>query len=199
MFEAATDRTITILRPVGLHPSRFLEEMVCEAEPFFEEECEENVSVFDGNAHHKSMVKDGVEESIEIMRELIMDVAGDLHIRTQVYEYDIPASTGIPSYKATRWIGESNMIATVDPTESQLAFISGCMRMNPLMSALIASTEMERGCDNMNDLFEILGAHAIQMIHATTQKLQRIFVAPLKHMQEEKMTPAIKKALLYPL
>lgn len=197
MLNVASDRNVTILRPVGLQPSRWLEEMVKEMETHEEdnEKPEDKFTSFDAEEFSESIIKDQIEQSIEVLRELIQEISDELKMRIHIHEYDLPQGTQIPSRKASRQIMESNMITSINPNDDQLAYICSCMHNNPLMSALLAHSDED--FLEQNSLFEILDTNAIQLI--PRKKLQRIFAGRLLPKDERKMSPLIRKALLYPL
>ncbi len=194
----ASDRNITILRPVGLQPSRWLEEMVKEIETYEEdgEKPQDEFTTFDSEEYSESIIKDRIEESIGVLKELIQEISDELKMRIHIHEYDLPQGTQIPSRKASQQIMESNMITTINPNDDQLAYICSCMRNNPLMSMLLAYSD--ENFLEQESMFEILETNSIRMIQ-TKQKLQRIFTGRLLPQDERKMSPLIRKALLYPL
>lgn len=90
-------------------------------------------------------------EFAEAVEDIIDDIRGAFHavsdgkIDLQFREYAIQEESDVPSGTARRQITHAHIITSIQPSDSQLAYIMACMRRNPVMSLLLCS---------MNDFYD---------------------------------------------
>lgn len=168
-------REVVTLRPIGISPS----------DQLFRAECEDET---DGE------YLDMMQEIISKTSELIRQTAEELNIIVHTLDYDLPPDTGIPSRHASRWIKNANMISVFDPTNAQLGYIIGCMRDNPVLSALLSCSD----ADYLVDHHWLINAQTATLLKDGREEYPRIFPVYVRPDDEEKSLGAIKSALLYP-
>lgn len=156
MYAIETERTVTILRPVGTSIIH-----LCELED------EDADPVEAARTEH-------IDEEIDEIRDTVEHIAEELRLKLQIYEYNIQPSLGIPSRIASKWIGETNVIATIDPTDEQLSYIMTCMRQNPVMSMLLTYSDSSF----IEDRLEYISTQATYLFGQNGEKQSRVFVNP---------------------
>jgi len=179
MLEIEHGRNVVMLRPVGISPSNKI--VIANEEKDFD-------------AHLHQYLKN-MDQIVGTTRTLLKKIADKESITLNLYDYDLPDETGVPSYTATKWIKHTNLMTTFDPTNTQLAYIIACMRENPVMSVLVSCTDNEYLEDRMDIMMTqvtaIMGRNEIR-------KQQRIFPTHVRKKHESKNAPTIREALLFP-
>lgn len=137
-----------------------------------------------------------MNEIVEQTRKLLKAIACSKRVAVDVYDYDLPVETGVPSYHATKWIANVNMMACFNPTNYQLSYIIACLRQNPVLSVLVSCTDH----DYLENRMEIMLTQTTTVVHEDgNYKQQRIFPTHVRESKESRSASAITEALLYPL
>ncbi|HVW67113.1 MAG TPA: hypothetical protein VHA78_05315 [Candidatus Peribacteraceae bacterium] len=191
MLDATGNRTVTILRPRGLSVIGLYQDALDDYEAETNQQNDDPVL-----ASLERDKREKLDESLDVIKNLITETADVLKLHVNIYEYDFPSA--LPSPKARRWIGKTNLLTTIEPNDTQLAYVSACLRHNPVMSALLAYDSpdyLEEG-----NRLHIIDARSVPIINISSpesEKQQRIF-ASCTHWDIEKIKPVITKALSYP-
>lgn len=96
-------------------------------------------------------------ECVDDVRKALEDVAESMDIPLQIYDYELAEEEPIPSRKATEWIRRSHVITTFNPDHQMLAYITTCMRKNPVMASILAYD------DTIDSLLEPIMATTIKV------------------------------------
>lgn len=176
MLDIELGRNVVLLRPAGISPSN----MIALADGSEDEEVSSYLVM--------------VDEIVMRTREHLLEAAGDLRLAVNLYDYDIPIEEGVPSYAARKWIGSVNMIGTFNPTNTQLAYITACMRANPVLSVLVGCTDAEY----LENRRHILETQTAELFGSVRTRKQRIFPARMSWADNGEAVPALRQALAYP-
>lgn len=135
-----------------------------------------------------------VDAVIEEIRGAMDQFAFERSIELSVYDYAPTSEHATPSRQAYRWIRESNVIACIAPNDHQIAFVTDCMRSNPVMCALLSYTSLE----DLDGDIEICGSQSFHLLGSAKGTASRVFAAVYREESKKAVREAAQRALLFP-
>lgn len=185
MMFADKQKTVTLLRPTGMSASDELERCVSRAE-----------AQYSFRTPVDNDVGQILDATVYRMREMILEIGKRMNIRVILNDYDMPKNRQTPTRRASLRIEKSDVIASLNPSDSELSYIGECVRNNPVMCGLIAYTDEDyTGKPLFVEYLKSMNDPAI--LGEKIKTPPRIFAGRI-HKDESRIRPQISAALRFP-
>ncbi len=131
-----------------------------------------------------------IDAWLDYFREQLETVAKNHRVPLHLLNHQLTAL--LPDHRESRWIGESDVLAVVNPEDELIEEVERWMRKNPILRTIMGFSSIT----DRDALMDFFRKFQLPLI-ARSGTISRIFTVQVQ--EEERTRAVVTRALLYPL